>query len=148
MKIRISKEDESFSLYIRLRDQRCARCWTEGAGPIKTGGLQISHYFGRAIESTRFDENNCDALCFGCHQYWSSTNRESYREFKIKQLGETGFKMLCIRASMKIKPDPKMQRIINDYLIKSLIENRIDKILINLDDWSENNIADILKFKK
>jgi len=98
MKIKIDSTDTLFSNYIRLRDgyicQRCGTYYPEG----KRGGLHCSHYFGRARENTRFDPENCDALCFGCHQIWGSEDKEGYREFKIKQLGLNGFNKLQVRS--------------------------------------------------
>ena len=108
VKIKIDKADQEFSLYIRRRDKKCVRCGSPGK-PDKDGnpvvGLQNSHYFGRGKESTRFDPQNCDSLCFGCHQYWGSEDREAYRNFKIKQLGEEGYKRLVIRANSLVKKD-------------------------------------------
>ena len=110
MRTKIDSADEMFSRYIRLRDKRCVRCGRRGeddANGDSIIGLQCSHFFGRARESTRFDPENCDALCCGCHQYWGSTNTEAYREFKIRQLGDEGFKKLTIRANMIGKRDRK-----------------------------------------
>lgn len=107
MKIRTDKADTAFSQVIRLRDKMCLRC----KSPVKLNdkGMPVSHtnshYFGRGKENTRFDLENCDTLCMGCHQYWGSDNREDYREFKIRQLGEEGFKKLRIRAEMYKKKD-------------------------------------------
>ena len=33
----------------------------------------------------------------GCHQMWGSTDREAYREFKIKQLGRRRFNKMLTR---------------------------------------------------
>jgi len=77
--------------------------------PIK--GLQNSHFFGRGNETTRFDEDNCDALCCGCHVIWGSEDYESYRNFKIKQLGEDGFQNLLIRKNLTGKKDRKLAEI-------------------------------------
>ena len=113
-KIKLDKADVEFSRYIRLRDKRCVRCKRLGS-ENKDGefiiGLQASHYFGRAKESTRFDPENVDSLCGGCHQYWGSTDREAYRIFKIKQLGEQGFKLLQIRAETYHKKDRMFEYI-------------------------------------
>jgi len=123
MKIRLDLADKEFSRYIRLRDKKCVRCHRLGENNIEgepINGLQCSHYFGRSKESTRFDEQNCDSLCFGCHQYWGSTDREAYREFKIKQLGENGFKILTLRANLYKKKDRAMSLLIIKELIKNL----------------------------
>lgn len=103
MKIKLDKADTLFSRYIRLRDKRCMRCLRRGDGNDGIDGLQASHYFGRGRESTRFDPLNVDSLCMGCHQIWGSEDREAYRIFKIRQLGESGYKLLCIRAESYLK---------------------------------------------
>lgn len=122
MRIKLDKADSAFSEYIRRRDGRCMRCNRVGEGEKRINGLQCSHYFGRSRESTRFDTENCDALCFGCHQYWGSTNKEDYRNFKIKQLSEQGFKLLEIRANQYCKKDRKLSLICAKELLKTLDE--------------------------
>lgn len=107
MQIKIDKADTIFSKYIRLRDKKCCRCWSEvhlneNGDPISHTN---SHYFGRRKENTRFDIENCDTLCLGCHQIWGSDDHEAYRDFKIKQLGEQGFKNLTIRSNLLIRKD-------------------------------------------
>lgn len=114
MKIKLDKCDILFSKGIRLRDKECVRCHGKGEmnkEGLPIGGLQCSHYFGRGRESTRFDEKNCDSLCYGCHQYWGSVNREEYRDFKIKQLGENGFNILTLRFNQYKKKDRKLEYI-------------------------------------
>lgn len=120
MKIKLDKADQEFSRYIRLRDQRCMRCGRIGEGKDNIVGLQASHYFGRSRESTRFDPENVDTLCFGCHQYWGSTDREGYRNFKVWQLGEKGFDLLTLRANTYQKKDRKMSLIVARELLKTL----------------------------
>lgn len=107
MKISLDKADTVMSQYVRLRDKRCMRC----SSPVEfnSKGLpishQASHYFGRGRENTRFDPRNLDCLCFFCHRFWGSDNREDYRAFKIKQLGQKGFDELCVRAETYMKKD-------------------------------------------
>lgn len=120
MRVKLDKADIEFSRYIRLRDKQCKRCGRLGTGKEDISGLQCSHFFGRGKESTRFDPDNCDATCFGCHQYWGSTDRESYRDFKIKQLGQKGFDLLLLKANTYTKKDRKMAYIKAKLLIKSL----------------------------
>ena len=109
-RIKIDKADSVFSQYIRLRDKMCVRCrslvrFNDRGLPITH---QASHFFGRGKESTRFDEENVDTLDLGCHQYWGSVDREAYRAFKIKQLGQKGFDLLMLRANTPGKKDRKM----------------------------------------
>lgn len=106
-KIKIDAADKWFSLYIRERaGWICERCHKP------SDSLQCSHFYGRASESTRFDPDNADCLDYGCHQYWGSTNHEDYRTFKIKKLGEKGFKLLTLRNAQYKKKDRKMEAII------------------------------------
>ena len=115
MKIKLCPADIVFSQYIRLRDKRCVRC----GKPVKFNaeGLPISHeashYFGRGNESTRFDPENVDTLCkLSCHEIWSSKDREEYRKFKIKQLGEIEFNALILRSHLTQKKDREMALIV------------------------------------
>lgn len=101
MKIKIRKADKEFSLYIRKRDGKCIRCQ-------KTESLQNSHFWGRARENTRFDPDNCDTLCFRCHQYLGGDGREEYIELKKRQLGEFNYNRLKLRAFTYKKKDDKL----------------------------------------
>ncbi len=118
--IKIDKADQKFSEYIRRRDKICQRCWKSGHGDYGIVGLQNSHYFGRGRESTRFDPENCDALCAYCHQEWGSTDREAYRDFKIKQLGAEVFEDLRIRSGMYQRKDRMLSFIYAKKLIETL----------------------------
>lgn len=122
MRIKLDPADIIFSKYIRTRDgwicQRCKKKFEPNSQ-----GLHCSHYFGRGRESTRFDPDNCDSLDFGCHRIWESQDREAYREFKIKQLGEQKFKLLQIKANTHIKKDRKLALII----AKKLLQEELDK---------------------
>lgn len=104
-KIKIDKADKIFSEYIRLRDKHCLRCGKLGEGTKNINGLQCSHFYSRRNESVRFDEENADTLCVGCHHEWGTIDRESYREFKLKQLGQKKFDLLLIRARTYQKRD-------------------------------------------
>lgn len=125
MKIKICPADKVFSQYIRLRDKRCMRCGSRVQFNAK--GLPVSHeashYFGRGRESTRFDQNNVDTACYGCHQQWGSTDREAYRNFKIKQLGQEGFDRLTLKADTYCKKD----RVLALFIAKKLLEDYKDK---------------------
>lgn len=121
MRIKLDKADIAFSEYIRSRDKwTCQRCGKRYIPP--TQALHCSHYFGRGKESTRFDPENADALCYGCHVQWGGTDREAYRQFKINQLGQDGFDRLTIRANTYKKKDRKMALIMARELLRSLGE--------------------------
>lgn len=129
-KIKIRKTDTLFSLYIRRRDNwTCCRCHKK----YKEGNraLNNSHYWSRGHESTRFDPENCDAICFGCHNLWGhGDERDLYKKFKIKQLGEEGFKILDVRAHTYKKRDDLMDGIIIKTLMNPNIKmNKAKQIL-------------------
>ena len=121
MKIRIYPEDAIFSKYVRTRDkwicQRCGAQHEEGSQ-----GLHCSHFWGRGKWTTRFDDDNCSSICFGCHNYFHA-NPEEHRKWKLKQLGEKRFKNLMIRANMIGKKDHKLALII----AKKLLEEELKK---------------------
>ena len=95
--IKRNKWDKVFSDFIRERDnwtcQRCGKFFPESRG---RGGLHNSHFFGRRAYATRFDEMNCEALCYGCHSYLTA-NPEKHREHKIKKIGQDNFDRLLKR---------------------------------------------------
>jgi 5-methylcytosine-specific restriction endonuclease McrA len=109
MKIRIDKADQLFSKWIRTRDnwtcQRCKKKYEEG-----NAGLHNSHFYGRSHESTRFEPSNCDALCFGCHHYFTA-NPNDYTQWKLKQLGQKQFDALIVQSNTYHKKDRKMEEI-------------------------------------
>jgi hypothetical protein len=97
----LKKADTLFSRFIRDRDGKCVRCG-------KTEYLQNSHFWPRAISNVRFDPENCDALCYGCHygdRYhgWEYAKQGEYRDFKISQLGEERYQALALRATITVK---------------------------------------------
>ena len=76
--IKIDKADKAFSTYIRTRDNwTCQRCMKRYDPP--TSALHCSHFMGRGKEATRFDELNADAICYGCHRYFTAQPAEHYQ---------------------------------------------------------------------
>ncbi len=78
-----STADSHFSKWIRERDGKCLRCH-------RTDQLTCSHYIKRAISITRYDPENCIALCGECHALWEGP-REDYTDFMIAYLGVDKF---------------------------------------------------------
>jgi hypothetical protein len=121
--IKIDKADQVFSQYIRLRDKKCCRC----GSPVRLNneGLPISHacshYWSRRHEGTRFEPDNGDCLCYPCHEIWGhGDEKDDYKAFKIKQLGEKRFKTLMIQANTYHKKDRKWSLIVAKELLKTL----------------------------
>ena len=109
MKIKIDIADSLFSKWIRTRDSwTCQRC--ERKYPVGDQRLQNSHFYGRSHENTRFEPDNCDSLCFGCHQHWTSSPAE-YADWKLKKLGKKRYDSLRIQANTYHKKDRKLEVI-------------------------------------
>ena len=98
MGIKRTKWDKVFSDAVRERDnwtcQRCRKYYPEG----NRQGLHCSHFFGRRKYSVRFDFVNAEALCYGCHQYFTS-NPQHHREHKIRKIGSREFQKLEVRSN-------------------------------------------------
>lgn len=107
-KTKIDPTDQLFSLYIREKaDWKCEYCHKDCSTNHR--GIHTSHYWGRGRENTRYDPENSNAFCFHCHmRLGHGDGRDEYRAFKIKQLGEKGFKDLEIRAHQYKKKDRKL----------------------------------------
>jgi len=121
MRIKLCPADTTFSKFIRTRDNwTCQRCGKRYPPP--TQALHCSHYLGRGRENTRFDPENCDSLCYGCHQHWGSADKEGYRDFKINQLGRERFNLLLVRGRLYCKRDRKMALIRAKLLLEGLKE--------------------------
>ena len=91
MKIRLDALDLLFGKFIRLRDKVCQRCFHSG------NSIAAAHFHGRSSKSVRWDEDNCCALCLGCHSYLDGHPLEKVEFFK-KRLGEWNFDLLNSRA--------------------------------------------------
>lgn len=89
------KADSLFSKWIRDRDKTCFFCTNPAT--------QNSHFWGRRNSATRYDPENCDGICGGCHMRHESNKQGLYRTKKIKQLGENGYKNLEKRANSTVK---------------------------------------------
>ena len=107
MKIKLDKADLIFSKYIRLRDKFiCQRCRV--AHP-NGNGLHCAHFWSRRHENTRFDSDNCLALCFGCHQRLDADKQGEFREMMIKRLGEDRYRKLEQQHYLTKKKDREME---------------------------------------
>lgn len=108
--VRIDLADKYFSLFIRYRDNwTCQRCLTQYE--VGSQGLHCSHFWGRARESTRFDPENASAHCYGCHSFFTA-NPELHRAWKLKQVGQSAYDRLMIRAETRQEKDRKLMAII------------------------------------
>jgi len=97
------KVDALFSHYIKLLSGGiCKRC-NHYLG-IKSRGLHAAHCFSRGRKSTRFERDNCQALCYGCHRYLDQHPLEK-AEFFLNILGQARYKELALLADKPRKLD-------------------------------------------
>lgn len=119
-KTKIDAADRLFSLYIRKRDRnKCQYC---GSNPADGRGMQNSHFFGRRMESVRYDPENCDCFCIRCHMKLETEKGEdrAYYNWKGIQLGADRFNALKLRAHTTQKKDRKMSLLIVKALMSDL----------------------------
>tara|TARA_B100000029_G_C17091318_1_gene784347 strand:- start:57 stop:470 length:414 start_codon:yes stop_codon:yes gene_type:complete len=85
-RLKIFNCDRLWSKYIRTRDDwTCQRCGKKYNPP--TSALHCSHYFTRGNWSVRFDEDNTEALCYGCHSHLGG-NPHEHTKHKLQKLGQ------------------------------------------------------------
>jgi len=119
--MKLRKTDTLFRKFLLLRDEyTCQRCRRQYQ-PDNCRGLQVSHYWGRSRENTRFDEENCILLCWGCHQLWGHGDlRVAYESYMRAKLGEDGFDLLEARAYTYKKRDDKLDELAIKALLKEV----------------------------
>jgi len=117
-KVKIKKTDFLFSLYIRNRDKwKCRYCGKDYSDNRKM--LHNSHYWGRNKEGTRYEPDNCMALCFYHHEQLGHGDlRDKYKEMMIEWLGQKRFDSLEIQANSYCKKDDKFMEIKLKELLK------------------------------
>ena len=93
--------DRKFSDYIRKRDGECQRCHR------KDRPLQNSHFWDRQWWATRFDPDNCCALCAWCHTLdrdsWQEDRLGEYKDFMLKKLGKKKYGNLKVKHYKEVK---------------------------------------------
>lgn len=103
----------------------CVRCYSLVIINLKTNlpvSHQASHFYSRGKESTRFNPENVDTLCFACHRLWGGDKRDEYRQFKLKQLGEKRFNDLTLSSNLRCKKDRKAALLLARGLLKTLLK--------------------------
>lgn len=125
--VKLRRSDILFSQYIRTRDNwTCQRCGMYYEPP--TRALHCSHFKGRGKEATRFDPENADALCYGCHRYFTSFPDEHY-QWQVKRKGQKAIDALILRANGYKKRDDKMEAIIWKAALEDLTQQRSGAII-------------------
>lgn len=91
-----NKADRVFSLYIRARDGSCKNCG-------RPDNLQAAHIVSRRYHGTRWDEENCVALCRDCHVFY--THRPLEWSVWVDENGPVKWEDMRRRALSTTKPD-------------------------------------------
>ncbi len=119
-KVKLRKTDRLWTEYMRKKyDYTCQFCGKQYT-PDNCRNLGVSHFYGRARESTRFDIDNCILLCsIPCHHYLD-THKNEYREFMLKRLGKERYDLLEWTANMYKKRDDAAEEIRIKQLLKEL----------------------------
>lgn len=90
------KADLTMSHWVRDRDKgKCFFCGKQGS--------QNSHFWGRGASSVRYDPENCDYACGGCHMRHEGSKQGTYRTMKLAQLGEKRYEELERKARSIMK---------------------------------------------
>lgn len=118
-KIKLDPNDVLFSKMIRERDNnKCVFCGRTS----EYYSIQNSHYWSRGHKATRFDVENCDALCFVCHNQNEGNKQGFYRDYKLKQLGEEGYRLLEQKHN-SIKHYGKYEKKLLNEILKEQYKN-------------------------
>jgi len=95
--VKLDPADVAYSKYRRTKaNWTCAACGHQASGQ----GLHLAHFHARRKESVRFDDENTDVLCAGCHRYFTNHYTE-HKDWKLDQLGQKKFDLLNLRANQK-----------------------------------------------
>jgi len=106
--------DKLFSDYIRIKAKWiCELCKRDFS--TRQSKFDCSHFYTRGNKAVRFAEENCSALCRGCHDYFGKNPKE-HTLWMERKLGMEGFAKLTIRAhqtkpSWEIKFDEQTMRV-------------------------------------
>lgn len=65
---------------------------------------------GRGKEATRFEPLNADALCYGCHQYFTAHPAEHY-QWQVSKKGQDVVDKLVLASNQYKKKDRKPEAI-------------------------------------
>lgn len=110
--IKRNATDAIFSDYIREKaNWRCEQCGKDFTSNRQS--LHNSHFIGRGNKSTRWDIENCAALCFYHHRIFTE-NPHLHYQFFFNRLGEEKLNRLLIRSKLTakdLKIDEKLLRV-------------------------------------
>jgi len=94
------KAEKDFKKWVKDRDNwTCQLC-----GQSKEDGkvIQWSHFWPCGDWNVRFDPENVDAFCKGCHFEHEHKKQGVYRDWKINQLGREAYDTLEERSKISV----------------------------------------------
>lgn len=131
-KTRLREADDLFSLEIRQRD---GKCLFPGCKVTDLKKLQCSHYIGRGVSATRFDPDNCIALCWFHHfkdkqlgwEYQKQTYKEHgwdgrYTIFMQEWLGTERWNALLERSESSIHKTDAVYNYLSSHAMRANLE--------------------------
>ena len=86
--------DHAFGLWMRRNFRACGMC----GGPLDDTA-QVSHIYGRANLSVRWDPRNCDLVHDRCHREWERYDRSQRNEQIVRKLGRDGAMALSLDST-------------------------------------------------
>lgn len=119
--MKLDRADQAFSKYVRLSQGECQRCHS----PVKLNANgdpvshQASHFQGRRKEATRYDLDNVDCMCGGCHRHLTAMPYE-HVQWQIATKGEQKVNEIILRSNQFKKKDRKMEVLIWEQAYKDL----------------------------
>lgn len=113
--MKLTKLDDAFSLFIRLRDSQNGYFKCISCGQIKPfEQADCGHYINRKHMATRYDEQNCNAQCRSCNRF-DEGNMQGYRRGLIKKIGEKAVQLLEIKKFNTCKLSQSEINILEKY---------------------------------
>jgi len=103
MAVKITKHDKIFSLLIRERTawvcESCSKYYPQSG---ENGQLQCSHYVTRGRAGTRYDPNNAQAHCAGCHFDFTHYPGKHYKHY-VEVFGEGMEELITLKSNQTCK---------------------------------------------
>lgn len=109
----LARADEFFSMLVRARARRCARCGKAGQRNslgLFVKGLECAHIFPRRYWATRVDEDNAIALCGPCHADFTG-HPFRWENWVIARIGRPAWDALRAKAHSQVTVDWKVEAI-------------------------------------
>ena len=95
--VKIKPADSAFSKCIRERaNWTCERCGSVTPDD-KRMGLHCSPFHGRGKWATRFDSDNCEAICYGCHAHLGASPH-LHEQRQREKLGDGLYQIVLERS--------------------------------------------------